>query len=838
MRESTAGSTLLEQGLASFATSAPQVENFSAPVGTSAYKSMKEAEREFAMDRRGVGSHFNKLGFYDKVDHIGDDFADKVSSAWWTLSCAEISSSSNSSAKPTSHADALGDDLSMRLGLPDFADGGYILVQHGEQRFEDGAVPHTLQMQVAVHKKTSIERLCLCKRKSRLLPGVSREHVMSAIRTMKKLEHVNILRLLDAYEDDSNLYFLYENYPCVTLRTALPQHTWTEEQIVNLVREICAASAYALGAGVHHLGWTLAHILLPPTSLKEDAMISKIFGFGLVGLFMEVDTSDMALWAPEAVEFYSRLGDNFSSKLENVQKGQADAWSLGAIVYSIIARRKPLIQDGGSWSFTVAFDQVDREAKELCEKLMQKFPARRLKVDQCFCNPWIRRRWKAPGHVHHVFSKLEDFCSSPLPKRLFGRFLVRFLDAEQMRVVAKAYYSLDGQGSGNVDASDLKRIGKMIDCPSQTLNTISSWLMSGGATSFSVFRFAETMAEEVIDGKALRHSFESLDEDGSEQICPQELFDTLKHYSSDLKMEQVLEHIAKAEGRSAEVDNEEQSKDHKIDFQEYVRLFPVRLRRLQKMEERLSSTMNYGQDACTRYQQVEDQVAHWIKSLDNECHMINKLCLECGDKKGPESVKQLRAHCGKAAELLKHPPGPADYEAHMDLWNSISKKKKKGEQQRRVSKGGGPIDKTPGVSEVFGFDSFMQTQALHAWWPMLIDNDRATIKNCMHHDSVNNALACDYFRASDAGQNVVKKIDEVLEWAKFQVEEYKSFVDVLTTSEGAIPQIGFSSRGLQSHGEEADGHMQDDEGSPSHGDDAKAGIVSRFMFKAWSPAAA
>ena len=66
----------------------------------------------------------------------------------------------------------------------------------------------------------------------------------------------------------------------------------------------------------------------------------------------------------------------------------------------------------------------------------------------------------------------------------------------------------------------------------RTLSDVSGLKQAIGVTQMGPFldhfwpqnppptRLAETLAEEVIDGRALRHAFESLDDDGSEQVEP------------------------------------------------------------------------------------------------------------------------------------------------------------------------------------------------------------------------------------------------------------------------------------------------------------------------------
>ena len=82
-----------------------------------------------------------------------------------------------------------------------------------------------------------------------------------------------------------------------------------------------------------------------------------------------------------------------------------------------------------------------------------------------------------------------------------------------MSKVADAFYSLDMMGYGAIDARSLRIACKAADRPLTSIATIMAWMCSEGPEIISLCRFSDSMAEEVIDGRALRHSFESLDED-------------------------------------------------------------------------------------------------------------------------------------------------------------------------------------------------------------------------------------------------------------------------------------------------------------------------------------
>jgi len=222
---------------------------------------------------------------------------------------------------------------------------------------------------------------------------------------------------------------------------------------------------------------------------------------------LHVDSGDFTCWAPEAIELYQKVADGFVSRLEGGVRACCDLWSLGIIIYTIIARRPPILGSreqvqtailARNWSFNVMFDSFDHEAKELVEQLLASQANKRIKPEVALYNPWIRRNWKSGADPGSTFEKLDEFCSCSLPKRLFGRFLVKFLDADHMHKIAEAFYSLDTQGDGAIDAKDLRMAAKFADCDLRAVDTITGWLCVEGGTHISLTRFAVCQSDQPV----------------------------------------------------------------------------------------------------------------------------------------------------------------------------------------------------------------------------------------------------------------------------------------------------------------------------------------------------
>ncbi|CAE8674245.1 unnamed protein product [Polarella glacialis] len=583
-------------------------------------------------------------------------------------------------------------------------------------------VPNRLGLTQAIHRKTSIQRLCLIRFKEDLPVGTSRKELRNLVKILQKCDHCNVLTLQEALEDNDHLYFMYEHLPCYTLQSMLESHTWTQEDLVNIIRECGAAMWFAEQLGLLHLGWTLCHILIPVANMHRP-MMCKVFGFGLMGVLV-TDSHERLCWSPECLEKYQAMNGNpnWMTKVERSLLPMCDSWSLGTTVFALVSRRSPALTEAQAvskkWQFTLAIDDVDPEAKSLIEGLLDPMADRRMSSEKAMRHEWIRRRWRPPPGVRKAFLKLEDFCVSPLPKRLFGRFLVRFLDSGHLLKIAKTFYSLDIGGTGCLNLKGLQIASRSAGRPTNAAENIWDHLGADG-TAISLVRFAECLAEEVIDGRALRHAFESLDDNGSEQVSAPELFDALAALDDSLTMEEVVKHIERAELDIESDEEDEHMQDHAIDYNEFVQLFPVRMARMGALKDRMLTSKSQWEDLTRSFESVSPEVDKWLRHIDTTLLTIRDLASKAVDNRNEyagDAARGLKLQFAKIDEGLKCPPGPITQP----------------EMQAKIKLG------KKGLAQFYGFDTFMQDQALVENWHNLVS---AEIKNLKAALAVNSKIS-------------------------------------------------------------------------------------------------
>lgn len=781
----------------------------------------KQEERMFHRLRRGIGGR--PLNFFELADHATEQMVSgTVKNSWYSDVCmrsatcqricfpaeyatrkrkAELSRGGTAHT-PTAAGGAAADRKDIQ-GIPAWQYSGYEFASDEAGQQCDQQVSTVLRLQKAVHRVSSAERFCYTCPKNLMPPGLHGDMLIHHLENLQSLDHVNILRCHEVYEDADMLYLMYEFFPCITLASIIEQLQWEEKQQANLVRECVAAMAHACHMGSSHLGWTHWHVLLPASARNSPPDIegAKVFGFGLNG-FLHVETSVKMFWSPEIVEHHHKYHDSFAHKMPTILRTASDCWSLGALAYTVISRRPPFTGPSnvvtekirtGNWTFNVAFNLVGMEAKKLVEELMHNHPEKRIKVAAALRSEWIRRHSTYDAKLAaKLFTEAEEFVTSSLPKRLFGRFLVKHLDAGHLRKILRVLYDLDFNGDGKLCIADLKMAAKQAGRPKTAPETVLSGFMSDGSADpqgISLLSFAESMAEVVIDGKAMRHAFESLDDDGSGCISADELHDALSQLDSSLTHEEVVRHIELAENDVGEEGNAAGS-DNMIDFTEFCALFPVRTQRLKKLDERRSLLQAQGVRLGGQLSDVSPQALKWTAILQEELHQLNIVMNSQIDKDRLQAVKAIKNHLKRIVKALKTPPGPGDINKMLYRTTKMSHKS---QRSKRLKRG----------DDSYGYDSFVQDRAVEEMWSHLINSEIRELEKEVVTKDEEGKLQVDHFRAIDLSERVVQKAEQVVSWTMAQHEEYKSFIEVLDAAlEDPIHALPYSSRGLRQQAED------------------------------------
>jgi serine/threonine-protein kinase HSL1 (negative regulator of Swe1 kinase) len=215
--------------------------------------------------------------------------------------------------------------------------------------------------------------------------GLERE-----IAVMKLLEHENIVRLYDVWENSNELYLIMEYvkggelFAYVERRKGLP-----EDETILIFRQIIAALLYCHRMHICHRDLKPENILLDPIKLTV-----KLIDFGMAALqadgkLLTTPCGSPHYAAPEVVSARPYDGK------------QADVWSCGVILYVMLTGSTPFNYGQGG-DIRVLFRDIARaryfmpedlgaEATDLIRRIFVVDPQERITMDELWDHPLLHK---------------------------------------------------------------------------------------------------------------------------------------------------------------------------------------------------------------------------------------------------------------------------------------------------------------------------------------------------------------------------------------------------------------------------------------------------------------
>ncbi|KAF2017300.1 Pkinase-domain-containing protein [Aaosphaeria arxii CBS 175.79] len=270
----------------------------------------------------------------------------------------------------------------------------------------------------------------------KLIPfGLERE-----ICIMKLLDHPNIVRLHDVWENRNELYLIMEYVQGGELFGYIGEQGRLQEvDVVHLFRQIIAALMYCHRLNIHHRDLKPENILLD----RETATI-KLVDFGMAALQpagkkLTTPCGSPHYAAPEVIRTTSYDG------------AKADIWSCGVILYVMLTGTPPFNYSGQDCDLKHLFRSIaladyvmpnglSKEAQDLIRRILIPDPKRRISIEGIWNHPFLS---KYDVHLGFVGDKATvDHWVGPIPSISDWTKLERnTIDRELLRYLRTLWHS-------------------------------------------------------------------------------------------------------------------------------------------------------------------------------------------------------------------------------------------------------------------------------------------------------------------------------------------------------------------------------------------------------------
>jgi calcium-dependent protein kinase len=301
----------------------------------------------------------------------------------------------------------------------------------------------------------------------RAVKSISKEHMKNIerfkqeIAIMKMMDHPNIIKLYESFEDRKNIYLVMEL--CMggeLFDRIIDAGHFTEVQAAILMQQIIRAIYYMHENHVCHRDLKPENFIF---STKEpiEKSILKIIDFGLSCSFKP----DQVLSTKAGTPYYV-APQVLAGKYDHL----SDLWSVGVIMYVLLCGYPPFFGETdaevlskvrlGNFSFNAAdWKNVSEDAKNLIRMLLKMNPRDRYTAEQALNHDWIKNKApKATGGAleSKMVDNLRGFRSQNKLKKAALQIIANQLNEDQIKALRDTFTVLDANGDGKLTINEMK----------------------------------------------------------------------------------------------------------------------------------------------------------------------------------------------------------------------------------------------------------------------------------------------------------------------------------------------------------------------------------------------
>jgi len=423
----------------------------------------------------------------------------------------------------------------------------------------------------ATNKSTGATRAC---------KSISKEHMKNLerfkqeIAIMKMMDHPNIIKLYESFEDRKNIYLVMEL--CLggeLFDRIIDAGHFTEVQAALLMQQMVRALYYMHENHVTHRDLKPENFIF---STKEpiEKSILKIIDFGLSCVYKP----DQVLTTKAGTPYYV-APQVLAGKYDQL----ADMWSTGVIMYVLLCGYPPFFGETdaevlskvrlGNFSFNAAdWKNVSEDAKNLIRMLLKMNPRDRYTAEQALNHEWIKNKApKATGGTigEGMVNNLRGFRSQNKLKKAALQIIANQLDENQIKALREIFMTLDANGDGKLTINEMKdgiKKAGLKDIPPDLQQIMEDVDSDGsGVIDYTEFLAATLDKKSYLKEDVCWSAFRVFDRNGDGKISQEELKMVLG--DGEVAGQLGAEGVSIAQKLMSEVDG---NGDGVIDFEEFM----------------------------------------------------------------------------------------------------------------------------------------------------------------------------------------------------------------------------------------------------------------------------
>jgi len=397
------------------------------------------------------------------------------------------------------------------------------------------------------------------------------ERFQTEVKILQTMDHPNVIKLFEYFEDDVNVYLVTEICEGGELfDRIIAAEFFDEQQAANIFRQILMALNYCHSEKVCHRDLKPENFLFVDKSDDSDL---KIIDFGLSKIIQA--GSGLKRMKTRAGTPYYISPEVLSGSYDM----SCDMWSAGCMLYILLCGYPPFYGDDnqeilqmvqtGKFDFDgEEWDDISNDAKDLIKKLICK-PEVRLTAEEALKHRWVRNLTKKAvdkGAIRKLnVNNMKKFQKGEKLKQVALMAIAVQIDPNDVIELKKIFQELDKDGNGSVSLEELHTGLGERENGEQLLTILQAADTDGNGTiNYTEFIAATMDAKIFMRDSYLKTAFNMFDTDNSGKISGDEINKLLS--GDEFKDIYTPDQLAEA---IAEVDK---NGDGEIDFEEFMEM--------------------------------------------------------------------------------------------------------------------------------------------------------------------------------------------------------------------------------------------------------------------------
>jgi len=403
------------------------------------------------------------------------------------------------------------------------------------------------------------------------MKNIDRFHQEIAI--MKMLDHPNIIKLHETFEDHRNIYLIMELSKGGELFDRIIEAgSFNESQAATTMQQIIRAIYYMHENHICHRDLKPENFLFMTKEPISKNTI-KIIDFGLSCEFKQGQVMTTKAGTP-----YYVAPQVLAGKYDHM----SDLWSCGVIMFVLLCGYPPFFGDTdaevlskvrlGNFTFNASdWKNISDDAKGLIRCLLKMNPKDRHTAEQCMNHVWIKEKAPKAKNVpisSNFVDNLRGFRSQNKLKKAALHIIAGELSDSQIKNLRETFQSLDENGDGLLTSAEmrdgLEKAG-LKDIPADLQDIMKNVDADGsGVIDYTEFLAATLDKKLYMAEDMCWRAFGVFDQNGDGKISVKELQEVLKDSEvSNLVGNQSAHDIMKQADKDG---------DGTIEFEEFCRM--------------------------------------------------------------------------------------------------------------------------------------------------------------------------------------------------------------------------------------------------------------------------